>query len=208
MATLTSMQIQLVEAYLDLIQQEGIEQVTLQKVADRAGVAFGTVRYNFVREGQPDLMSASTLHVVSLGYEAIESRLQVDRLKKNFNPLHSYVSAMFDWSERSRKEASYLLYFYYRCGTRNTLALSNETLLATARQRILRLMSEAVGLECYARLPQKPELSAGHIHALLLGALVIAGTERRSQAFRDQKKIVVQGVDRVMKSQGPKVKSR
>ncbi len=192
------MQMQLVEAYLELSFRIGIELVTLQKVADEAKVAFGSVRYHFVREGQPDLMSAATTYVVLKGYQAIETRLSADRSRKTFNPLHSYVNAMFEWTEKSRKESSYLLYFYYRCGTRNELALSNETLVDTARRRIRQLMSESVGLGLYPKLPSDLDHRIKRIHALLLGALVVAGTERRADAFGRQRDVVLKGIDEIM----------
>lgn len=160
----------LIESYLILTANIGIENVTLQKVADHARVAFGTVRYHFA--GKPwDLTQAATIFVLQQGYRFTEDYFLAAR-QRPINGVEAYIKCMFQWLEKESHYASFLVFFYYLGATKKKLLISNQEFVETARSRIVSLLHEAIGQGHYSPVKDAKKL-ASTIHYLVMGACVV-----------------------------------
>jgi AcrR family transcriptional regulator len=193
---LSDTDIKLIEAYLSLCAEHGVLEVTLQKVAKKAGVAFGTVRYHFSGENL-DLAQASILYVVEEGYRFIEASLYEAQLRKDYNGIEAYIRCTFEWVRKKRAHTSFILYYYYLSATGARLVLRNEAFVKRARARITSLLYEAIGRGLYS--PQgKPEELARRIHSLLLGAVIVAGTEGAPGAHEAQLEMTLRTANQIL----------
>ncbi|HEX4926233.1 MAG TPA: hypothetical protein VFV50_19220 [Bdellovibrionales bacterium] len=173
-------QIRILESYLKLCQKESPSNVTLQKVADHAKLAFGTVRYNFA-EDEMDLTTAGLLYAVTRGQRFIETYLKEAEKKKSYNGLAEYILGTFEWIREEPSHASFLFYFYYLTTTSYKLPFSNEDFITTARRRVQTLLYECIGRGLYKPVGNVEALSI-QIHTLVVGAgLVVATTKSEAQ---------------------------
>lgn len=193
----------ILEAYLALAQQKGVAGLTLQEIADRAGVAFGTVRYHFNQEGR-DITQEALLYLIKKAYIFIDEKLFTERGRDGFNPIHAYVRAMFEWVKSSRAEGSLLVYYYYLCTTQAKVAIPNSVFLERARLRIESLIHEAIGRKLYAPI-ESPADVALKIHLAVLGACIIAGTARVDAVYDEQMRLCLEIVESSLKAVKPTV---
>lgn len=177
----------ILEAYLDICRVEGIEAITLQKVADRSGVAMTSVRYHFQLKGL-SLSQVALDYVSAKTYEFVTSEILKARARPNFDPIRTYVQVHFDWVEQRPLQASFLLYFYYLSTTQVPLAITNEELAAIAQQRILGLLHEGLGMKLYKFQSDSMEL-AREIQMIVLGGCTNLATARNPEFARQQKEI-------------------
>lgn len=173
-------QVKILESYLKLCQKESPSNVTLQKVADHAKLAFGTVRYNFA-EDEMNLTTAGLLYAVSRGQQFIENYLKAAQKKKSYNALAEYILGTFEWIYKEPTHASFLFYFYYLTTTSYKLPFSNEDFVSTARRRVQALLYESIGRGLYKPVANVEALSI-QIHTLVVGAgLIVATTKSEAQ---------------------------
>lgn len=180
-------------AFIDLVYEKGIESVTLQKVATKAGVAFGTVRYHYVNE-QNNLTDSAISYVFESGYKYIESFSAEARKKANFNPVKNYVETMFAWTELYPAQANMLMYYWYLCTGKNRTALVNSNYVDLAVQRLVSYIHEAIGMKIY-QPANSVNSKAAQIHAAIMGAGIVAMTTRDYQL---KKQMCLEMVDSIM----------
>ncbi len=166
---------QILEAFLLVSYQIGPENITLQRLAKASQVTLGTVRYYFADKDQK-LYEAALLHLLEKAYQAIESFINERRQHKDFNPLASYIDAMFLWIENSPVDSSFLVYFYYLCTTQVKLPIPNQALLERARTRIRGLIHEGLGQGLYVVQDPVDEIVL-KIHAVVTGTCIVAATQ-------------------------------
>jgi AcrR family transcriptional regulator len=186
------------EAYLKLSRRVGIAQVTLQKMADLAGVAFGTVRYYFAT-GEKAIHDEAFALVLQDSYRYIEEVLFEKRRGTKFNPIHLYVETMFLWAIENPEQGSYLIYMYYLSTTDVPLKTEVAETVMKARLRIESLLHEAIGKGLYKPV-RDPESCAAHIHALTIGFGFIGLSFRNDKKFQLQKKLCIEAIDRLIVS--------
>lgn len=163
-------------AFIDLVYEKGIENVTLQKVADKARVAFGTVRYHYAND-QQGLTDSAVIYVYEAGYKFIEDYSIEARKQASFNPIKNYIDTMFAWIEVHPSKASLMMYYWFLCTGKNRTKLINAEYINIAVQRIVSQIHETVGMKIYNQV-KNIEHKASQIHAAVMGAGIVAMTTR------------------------------
>jgi AcrR family transcriptional regulator len=192
----------ILDAFVELAQFKGVASVTLQDVAESAEVAFGTVRYHFSEAGL-NLTQEALIHVIKKAYAFIDERLYASRTQPDFNPLHAYVRAMFEWAKSYRADGSLLVYYYYLCTTKTQVAIPNAVFLERARLRVESLVHESVGRALYAPVIE-PVAVATKIHLQVLGACLIAGTLGTDEGYESQLKMCLELADQTVRASAVK----
>ncbi len=108
-----STKISILEAYLVVAQREGVENITLQKVAKAAKMAYGTVHYHFGGENV-DLLPSALSYVAEVCETFVEEALAPAMVEPKKNALKAYVEAKLGWQAKYPTHASMLCYFIYQ----------------------------------------------------------------------------------------------
>ena len=108
-----STKISILESYLLVAQREGVSNVTLQKVAKQAKIAYGTVHYHFGGENV-DLLAAALCYVAEVCETFVEAALAPALVEPKKNALRIYVEAKLAWQARYPAHASMLCYVIYQ----------------------------------------------------------------------------------------------
>lgn len=195
-STSISSETSILDAFVALAGRKGAADVTLQEVAEQAGVAFGTVRYHF-NDADRDLTQEALSHVIRKAYIFIDERLFAGRSKTQFNPLCAYVDAMFDWAKTCRADGSMLVYYYYMCTTKVSVKVPIAVILERARLRIESLIHESIGRALYPPI-NDPSGVALKIHLQVLGGCLIAGTLGTAEAYDAHRKLCIELVNQTM----------
>ncbi len=180
---------QILQSYFKICQLEGIENMTLQKIADHSGVALTTVRYHFQTHGL-SLSQVAMSYVSNTTYEFLDLGMLLARREPNFNPVISYIQTTFRWIEEQPLQASFLVYYYYLCTTQVALGIENKELVEIAHRRIQGLIHEGLGMKLYTYSGDTMLLSR-QIQMLVMGACMIAGTSRNVEFASAQKKLCI-----------------
>lgn len=181
---------QLLEAFLTIASKIGIERVTLQKVADAAGVSFATVQAHF--GGSPGKLTEKA--VAYVGAEAqryIAAALGEALLDPKSNLLEVYIRETFEWSRKKRPHSSFWVYYYYLCAGGSAFRGPNQKILELARGRVRSLLVDAIGK---GQLPQGMkdlDALAVKIHTALAGGVVVALAEPARDAFKRQMELTL-----------------
>lgn len=175
----------ILQTYLEMCQLEGIENITLQKVAARSGVALTTVRYHFQLHG-PSLSEVAQAYISDKTYEFLDLGMLNARTHTDYEPVKAYINVTFDWIEQQPVQASFLLYYYYLSSTQAPIKIGNRELVEIAQRRILGLIYEGIGMKLYTSEAEPSELSE-HIHRLVMSSGIIAMTSR-DEAFAKQQR--------------------
>lgn len=188
----------IIESFLNLAMKIGVENITLEKIAKEAKVAFGTVRYHF-SPNQMSLTDSAVLYVVKSGQNYVNELISQERMKAEFNGVHAYIRANFDWVQKRKAHASFLLHYYYLCVTQVKVVIRNNLLLDSTRVRIRGLVHESIGSGVYSSVQHVDELVL-QIHSIVMGSVIIAGTEGSEKSYQMQCEIAIDAVTRIMKS--------
>jgi len=190
----------IIEAFLELSERVGPGNVTLQKVAAHAKVAFGTVRYHFAGPKKLDLTQAAVFHVIQQGQRYIEDYIFSQRSKPHYDGVEIYIRGTFQWVAEMPSYASFLFYFYYLSTTKVKMSLHNSTVLERARSRVVALLYESAGRGAYAIKGDAKEI-AYKIHSLLAGGILAAITDKTQESHRTQLRVVLEGTRTLMGKQ-------
>ncbi|MGZ5280281.1 MAG: TetR/AcrR family transcriptional regulator [Pseudobdellovibrionaceae bacterium] len=180
---------QILAAYLEICSTEGIESVTLQKVADRSRVALTSVRYHFQLKGL-SLSQVAMEYVSAKTYEWVNAALLKARSEPDFNPVLAYVNIHFDWIQHRPLEASFLVYYYYLSTTKVPITIQNKELVEIAQRRVLGLLHEALGMKLYSFDGDTMAL-AQEIQLIVMGGCMNAATSRDEDFSQQQRRICI-----------------
>ena len=175
----------ILNAFFELCVEEGIEFVTLQKIADRSGVALTSVRYHYQLQGM-SLTQVAIESASDTSFEFLDSRMLVARKSADFDPVLTYMKIMFDWLTAQPLQASFLVYYYYLSTTKVPLKIENKELTEIAQRRILGLIHEGIGMKLYKVEGSAQDLSV-QIQMIVLGACISAITSRNVEFSENQK---------------------
>lgn len=193
-----SSKLKILNAFLQICFEEGVAACTLQKVADRSGVAFATVRYHFNIQGHS--LSVDALDYGSeVTYAWINRGLAQARLKPDFDPVASYINVMFDWIHAEPIQASYLIYFYYLSTTKIQLPTQNDELIVIAQDRVQALIYEGLGMKKYQFDGDVKHLSQ-QLHTLVFGGCMISLTTKSADFFHQQKNLCLGMAKQLLKA--------
>jgi AcrR family transcriptional regulator len=186
------------EAYINLSYSSGLENITLQKIADETGVAIGTVRYRFRGKGL-EAGDEAVKYVITKAYSFMETFVFEERRKKGFHPLKAYCSSMFSWIDKYPQHAALLLWYYHQCATESPVALPNSVLIDRALVRIESLINECYGLGIYKKRNSIDKNLSQKIQSIVLGFCLAALTQdsKKKTSFFD--KLSFEVVDTLMK---------
>ncbi len=178
----------ILQTFLEICRKEGAEAVTLQKVAERSGVAMNSVRYHFQMKGLT-LAQVALDYINNRSFQWINQEMMKDRSLPDFDPVRSYIRVQFDAFETHPVQASFLIHFYYICTTEIPLSTTgNKSFIESAQRKILGLIHEGLGMKLYGYAGDTDLLSQ-QIHMLVMGGCMRAATSRDAVFFQQQKEI-------------------
>lgn len=192
----------IIDAYIALAYEIGAANITLQKIADKAGVAFSTVRYYFT-QADFDIHDESFKQVMVKTFEHIKKASEGIKRSARFNPVHDYVDSMFGWVIEDPEKATYLIYTYYSASSQVNAKVSLAQVNEAARRKVQSALLESVGLEIYK--PVKDSAAcASSIHACVVGHGFIAMTMKTKDAFKSMREQCILAIDSLIKSEAKK----
>jgi len=194
-----SSKVLIIDAYIALAYEIGAANITLQKIADKAEVAFSTVRYYFT-QSDFDIHDEGFKRVMEKTLEGIQSASV--KLKKNApqNPIHAYVDSMFHWITEDPENSTYLIYTYYLASSKVEAKVVLAQVNEGARRKVQSALLESIGLEIYK--PVKDSAAcASSIHACVVGHGFMAMTMKSKDAFKSMREQCLLAIDSLIKSE-------
>ncbi|WP_413580757.1 TetR/AcrR family transcriptional regulator [Bdellovibrio sp. HCB288] len=192
----------IVDAYIALAYEIGAANITLQKIADKAGVAFSTVRYYFT-QSDFDIHDEGFKRVMEKSLVGIQSASV--KLKKNaaLSPIHAYVDSMFHWITEDPENATYLIYTYYLAASQVEAKVILAEVNTSARKKVQSALLESIGLELYKPVKDSAACAAS-IHACVVGHGFIAMTMKTKDAFKTMREQCILAIDALINSESKK----
>lgn len=163
---------QILEAFLDVAMKEGIDNITLQKVAKQAKTPYATVHYYFGKS-EFSLLENALVYVGMASEKFIERAMSEILGKTKENTVEAYISAKFIWNEKFPKYASLWSYFMYQA-TRDKEYLQIHSVFwkdNIARMKTFLLLE--VGKGTYKNLKDIDTL-ADQIYQVIMGAMIVS----------------------------------
>lgn len=189
----------IIDAYIALAYEIGAANITLQKIADKAGVAFSTVRYYFT-QADFDVHDEGFKRVMVKTFEHIQKSSEAIKRATRLNPVHDYVDSMFRWIAEDPENATYLLYTYYSASSQVDAKVSLSQVNEGARRKVQSALLESIGLELYK--PVKDSAAcASSIHACVVGHGFIAMTMKTKDPFKSMREQCLVAIDSLIKSE-------
>jgi DNA-binding transcriptional regulator YbjK len=190
----------IVDAYIALVYEIGAANVTLQKIADKAGVAFSTVRY-YSMQADFDIHDEGFKRVMAKTFDHNEkSSVGINKRSLQFNPVHKYVDLQFTWITEDLENSTYLIYSYYLASSRVEAKVVLAQVNEAARRKVQSALLESIGLELYK--PVKDSAAcASSIHACVVGHGFIAMTMKTKDAFKSMREQCLMAIDALIKSE-------
>ncbi len=189
---------EILNAFLVLCWQDGVESITLQKIADESKVALTSVRYHFQQQGD-SLSRVAGDYVSDKTYEYLDRSILDARSKKNFDPVNAYVNAQFKWIAEQPMQASFHMYYYYLCTTKVSLKIQNSELIEIGRRRVLSFIHEGIGMGLYSLIGSADAVSID-VHTYITGACFQAATCRNVEFSKNLKNLCFDYVARLLKT--------
>lgn len=177
---------QILEGFLDVAIKEGVENVTLQKVAHQAKTPYATVHYYFGKS-EFSLLENALIYVGIASEKFIEETMSELLKKSNENTVEAYITAKFIWNEKFPKYASLWCYFIYQATRdKESLALHAEFMESnTARMKTFLLLE--MGKGTYTKL-KNVEALADKIYQAIMGAMILGmSTSRTPKSLKERK---------------------
>ncbi len=165
---------EILEAYLKVALEEGVDGVTLQKVASRAGVAYSTVHYYFGDAGH-SLVDTALQYVGKASEEFMERRLAPALAATDNNALRAYVDAKFEWNKKFPTYASMLCYFLYQATRDKPARQLSSRLYQVSLQKMQAMILQEIGKGNIPPL-KDVEIASAKVQTILSGALMADAT--------------------------------
>src|SRR5262249_16824755 len=134
-------EIQIIEAFVELVAEIGIEAVTLQKLATAAGVSFATAQ-SYFGGGTGKLTEGAVRYVGPSAQAFIDQEIAKAMLDPRSEPLVTYITGTFEWARRNRAHSGFWVYYYHLCSRGSVYRTTNQAILAQARARVRSLLME------------------------------------------------------------------
>jgi AcrR family transcriptional regulator len=178
--TFKDKELRIVEAYIDTVEKVGVEKVSLQKVADQAGVAYGSVHYYFGAE-ENSLRDSALIFIAQSSGEYLQKALLKAQSQPKVNSLHAYLEAKLRWNNQFPKYAQLWCYFLYLTTQNKEFRKLHGQMDEMDRNQIKTLIFQEVGKGRYKISPNQIEATCQIIHQTILGAKVANATSDRSK---------------------------
>jgi hypothetical protein len=173
----------ILNSFIQLSYEQGIESITLQKIADHSGLAMNTVRYHFKIQGL-NLSQVAVDFVAEKNFEFIEKKFLENRGRADFDPVNCYAESQFEWLTNEPIQACMLFYYFFLCTTKIPLEVENTELMELARKRLIGFINEGVGIGIYKR-PTDVENLSRDLYMIISGACFSLATSR-NKSYRKE----------------------
>jgi AcrR family transcriptional regulator len=181
----------IIESFLNQGMEKGIYKVTLQQIADRAGVAYSTAHYYLGGEGK--LIPTVLEHVAQKAATYMETADQKIKSDQSIKPISCYIGANFSWAKENPSHFAFWIYFYYLTFFQEYFRSKNVEFTRRARSRIINYLYLEYGRQQLS-LPNDVESLADSIHDHVVGSLVMFGTRQIFGDEHTQEQRTIEGV--------------
>lgn len=165
--------IALIDAYIKIVAQNGVEVVTLSTLSKKVGLSTATVKYH-LDNSKIKLESAARDRVRDDINLYIDESIAKDRTQIEFCPLRSYAFHMLNWAVIRPHMSSFLLFIYYKTSLKNAdLNSPYAPILSRALSRIEALLNEGIGRGIYELEADRKKQFIAYFHSIVLGNLII-----------------------------------
>lgn len=173
----------ILNAYLEISYNEGVAQMTLQKLSTATGLSPSNVKYH-IDNNNETLEEQAKVFIRNHINLYLETEIFKDKQSNGFNPLHSYVQHMLGWAYKYKVYSSYLIYIYHLTSTQEKNDYSS--ILLKALSRIETFLNEGVGMGIYPlNIKNKGEIVRS-VHALILGQLIVLTNLKSKTDFQSR----------------------
>lgn len=194
---LTEKQIYILEGYLKLAEVVGIPNVTFQKVADHLNISLGSIHYHFGNKDGPNLMDCAIMHVSQESIKFINFYLDRALNNGSFKGIETYINILYDFCRNYPHYGKLWLYYYYLSAFEGKQRDSNQEYMILMRNRIEQVLTLAIGKGIYTNIGDIKFLSE-KLHFAIIGALIIAGGDKKDPLFENAQTCVVQSCEAII----------
>lgn len=194
---LTEKQIYILEGYLKLAEEVGIPNITFQKIADKLDISLGSIHYHFGSKDGPGLMDCAIMHVSQESIKYINFYLDRALANGSFKGIETYITILYDFCRNYPHYGKLWLYYYYLSAFEGAQRDSNQEYMILMRNRIEQVLTLAIGKGFYEELKDIKFLSE-KLHFAIIGALIIAGGDKKDSQFKNAQKCVVQSCEAII----------
>lgn len=156
--------IEILEAAIDCLSDDGIHHTTFESVGKRLGIGRAHVAYHFPELG--DLIEAAikfcVSHVQVLTVDAVSAE------ESNEDKLEAFITATFEWVQRFPQQASAILLLYYLASIDRRFKKLHDEVRKLGAKRIQAMIEGCVS----RKNKSKSELLARRTQAILTGNIV------------------------------------
>ncbi len=184
----------ILEAYLEVAAKEGVERVTLQKVAKAANVPYSSVHYYFGSEDR-DILHMALCYVAAASEQFMADRIHAASLNPKVNGLKAYIDAKFEWGRKFPTYASIFCYFIYQAGRDAKFRIWNTQLRHAGHAQLRSLILQEIGKGRYTATKYLDEL-IDSMQLMLAGGILNELTTEPPRI--DPKAVVVKLVDQYL----------
>jgi len=195
---LSSKQIHILETYLRLAAQIGVEEVTLQKLATQAKVALGSVHYHFSAKKR-ELIDTAIRYVDQESVRFINYQLEERAASPDFKGIEEYINTLFDWIKHFPHHAQFYIFFFYHSSVNSQYIELNRTYIDLMKSRIAGLIYLSAGRGIYPAFKNVEQL-AEEIHSQVYGALVLFSFDARPDRWEHYKSLAIRITEHLISS--------
>jgi len=189
----------ILEAYLEVALAEGIESVTLQKVAKQAKVAYATVHYYFGKS-RLSILESALVYVGIASEKYIDQSMQTALLRSDQSSLAAYVNAKFEWNDKFPEYARLWCYFIYQCSRDADYRKLHAEFFDENTHRVQTFLLLEMGKGRYPALRDLPELAA-KLYQVIMGAMILTMSASTSpKALKERKRLTLETVETVIEA--------
>ena len=169
-------QLQITDACIDLLFEEGLENFSYEKISKKCSIARSLI-YNYF----PTLTEMLLFTSAYIRYEyqdfVLRNMIKATSIQET---LELYIQSALAWSDVKPKHVRVWLIYFHKCATITKLENHNRILVDIGTKRIKAMIHKGIEQGVFVLAPQKVHSSARMIQYLIIGGLVSRITEQRS----------------------------
>lgn len=135
---------EIIEAAIDCLASEGIENTTFEAIAQRIDTRRAHVAYHYKDKNM--IFEAAVNYILATYAHTLQSYLELAE-EKNKDPLEYYIRGAFDWAKSNPSHVSVFLLFYYLSTFQRHYLELNSRIRRDGKERILYLLTVKMDLE-------------------------------------------------------------
>lgn len=179
MTNIKDLKNRIINGFVKSCSLEGVENVTLQKVADASKTPYSTVHYHFGKPGE--LLEAGFKSISDSSANFVGSGLTLHLSNTKVSSLAAYIDSKFLWQKKHPLYASLWVFFLYMSTRSRLNRKSNTAVYFSGITKIKELIIQDVG-KGFLLLSPDLENIAARIELVLIGFLLLGITTDVGQA--------------------------